>query len=124
MADLWNALLTVKAEWVSALTSVILAILTFWLAALTRVLARETRRTREANERADVQVSVGPQDEHVQVIELVIANVGKASAHVSSSGSNLAWPRVPRSRGHRCRSQYRRSCPTPAGSTWSICSRR
>jgi len=66
---------------VSAAASVVLAFYTVRLAALTKDLARETQRTREASERADIQFSVESHEEHINTIELVIANVGEAAAH-------------------------------------------
>lgn len=65
---------------VSAAASLALVVFTFWLAVLTRTLARETRLSREAGEKADVQCSVEPHEEHVVIIEFIIANLGRASA--------------------------------------------
>lgn len=88
MTEIWNDLASIKIEWivaistiVTALTGVILAFFTWRLALLTRELATETRRTREAGERADVQVSVGPHERDVNLIALTVANVGKGTAH-------------------------------------------
>ena len=64
----------------SALASFVLVGATVRLTALTSVLAREARLAREADERADVQCSVESRKTDIQLMDLVISNVGKSSA--------------------------------------------
>jgi hypothetical protein len=74
------------AAWVSAISGTALAVLSFWLGLPTKTLAKETRLSREAGERADIQCAIEPHEEHVNLLELVIANVGAAAAeHVRVS---------------------------------------
>jgi hypothetical protein len=74
------AKLAAWATLASAISSVVLLGATFWLAVLTRVLAKETRLTREKDERADVVCSVEHHEEHIVALNLVITNVGRAVA--------------------------------------------
>lgn len=71
------------AAWATLATAwatLALVFFTYRLASLTQVLARETRATREPGERADVQCAIQPHEEHLNIAELVIANLGTASA--------------------------------------------
>lgn len=72
--------LSAGATAISAVTGLILAWFTFRLADLTKVLATETRATREASERANVQCSSHVHEEFKSVVELVIVNTGSAPA--------------------------------------------
>ena len=72
--------LSAGATAISALTGLVLAWFTFRLADLTKVLATETRATREASERANVQCSSHVHEEFKSVVELVIVNTGSATA--------------------------------------------
>ena len=76
----WSWLSQIKPDQLTAWATLALVLVTYRLAMLTRVLARETRTTREAGERADVQCAIQPHEEHINIAELVIANLGAASA--------------------------------------------
>lgn len=65
---------------VTLLSSLALTFFTWRLVVLTRSLANETKLTRLQKERADVQLAVEPHPEHLNAVELVIANVGAAAA--------------------------------------------
>lgn len=84
MAELFDF---AKAEWVSALgtllaamTSVVLAYFTYRLAILTSDLAREQKLMREIRFHAEVELAVEPHRAHVNVLELVVANCGQSTA--------------------------------------------
>lgn len=84
IGHIWTWLSDIKPDYLTAWATLALVVFTYRLASLTRVLARETRATREAGERADVQCAIQPHEEHLNVAELVIANLGAASAtHVT-----------------------------------------
>lgn len=88
---MWTWLSEVRPDYLSAwatlftaVATLALGLFTYKLASLTRVLAQETRATREVGERADVQCAIEPHEEHLNIAELVIANLGAASAtHVT-----------------------------------------
>ncbi|MBY0337584.1 MAG: hypothetical protein K2X11_13280 [Acetobacteraceae bacterium] len=88
--------LTEYSAIITALASLALVWFTYRLAAVTKILADETRQTREARLEANVDVAVEPHPQHVVLFNLVIANTGQAAARnvrVTISGSGLRRPR-------------------------------
>ena len=69
----WSAVL-------SAFASIVVAIFTWQLARLTRILSSETRLARERQERADVESAILINEKDVNLIELVVRNVGASTA--------------------------------------------
>lgn len=69
--------LSAWATVVSAVSSIALLVATVWLGRLTRVLATETKLTRLANERAQVDCSIQPSPDSISLQNLVVLNSSK-----------------------------------------------
>ena len=73
--------LSAWATAVSALSSVALLFATVWLGRLTKTLAAETKATRLANERAQVDCSIQPHPTSISLQQLILLNSGRGAAY-------------------------------------------
>lgn len=82
VGSIFNLIPTILQSWDTvAVATVVLALLTGALAYYTRVLARETRRTREQAQEPNIVVTIEPHNRVMFYAFLVIENVGKGPAY-------------------------------------------